>query len=137
MTTTPSATRRYTTAALVIGTGGSGLRAAIELREVGRHPQVLLTAATKGDGVEALRTAIDAHRRALDDPGASVGVAARRASRAHARIREAVDRARAASFWDARTEVLARWVESVVGGRATVAQAASRLVEDSPPESRP
>lgn len=35
MTTTPSATRRYTTAALVIGTGGSGLRAAIELSERG------------------------------------------------------------------------------------------------------
>lgn len=35
MTTTASATRRYTTAALVIGTGGSGLRAAIELSERG------------------------------------------------------------------------------------------------------
>lgn len=35
MTPPASATRRYTTAALVIGTGGSGLRAAIELSERG------------------------------------------------------------------------------------------------------
>lgn len=135
------------------------LRAAIELREVGRHPQVLLTAATTGDGVEALRTAIDAHRlaqvdpagaladlgnlgRARSGPGASEGLAARRASRAEARIRDAVDRARSAAFWAVRAEALAGWVKSVVGGRATVAQAASTLVRDlpsasPPPEPRP
>lgn len=128
------------------------LRAAIELREVGIRPRVLLTAATKGDGVEALRDAIDAHRRALEEapgPGAARGtggggdLGGRRASRAEARIRDAVDRARSAAFWAGRTPELARWVESVVGGRATVAEAASRLVEAPgapgarPPESRP
>jgi LAO/AO transport system kinase len=121
------------------------LRAAIELREVGIRPPVLLTTATKGDGVEALREAIDAHRRALAAPadGAAHGtggggdLAGRRASRAEARIRDAVDRARAAAFWAGRTGALAGWVESVVGGRATVAEAASRLVEAPSPTPPP
>ncbi len=125
------------------------LRAAIELREVGIRPPVLLATATKGDGVEALRDAIDAHRRALEEVpghGATRGtggggdLAGRRASRAEARIRDAVDRARAAAFWAGRAPALAGWVESVVGGRATVAEAASRLVEapspTPPPERR-
>ena len=122
------------------------LRAAIELREAGIRPPVLLTAATKGDGVDALRDAIDAHRRGLeaapaDGTGRGTGgggdLAGRRASRAEARIRDAVDRARAAAFWAGRTGALAGWVESVVGGRATVAEAASRLVSDPSPTPPP
>ncbi|MFO0931626.1 MAG: methylmalonyl Co-A mutase-associated GTPase MeaB [Planctomycetota bacterium] len=122
------------------------LRAAIELREAGIRPPVLLTTATKGDGVEALRDAIDAHRRGLeaapaDGAGRGTGgpgdLAGRRASRAEARIRDAVDRARAAAFWAGRTGALAGWVESVVGGRATVAEAASRLVADPSPTPPP
>ncbi len=100
--------------------------------------------ATKGDGVEALRTAIDAHRRALDDRGAAHGPGAATSPAAgprvpHARIRDAVDRARAAAFWGRPRTGGARRGGSnrVVGGRATVAQAASRLVEDSPHASVP
>ncbi|MBL9089293.1 MAG: methylmalonyl Co-A mutase-associated GTPase MeaB [Planctomycetia bacterium] len=118
------------------------LRAAIELRETGVRPPVLLATATKGTGVEALRDAIDGHRRGLEAPpgdgalrgtGGGADLVGRRASRAEARIRDAVDRARSAAFWSGRAAALAGWVELVVGGRATVAEAASRLVEDPPP----
>lgn len=107
------------------------LRAAIELRERGRRPDVLLTTASEGRGVAELAAAIDAHRR---DLAAAGGLGSRRAERALARVRDEVDRRRARAFWAARAGDLARLVAEVVDGRMTVAAAADRLDDVRPPE---
>jgi LAO/AO transport system kinase len=88
-------------------------------------PPVLKTVATAGDGVEALRAAVDGRARASD------ALATRRTARARSRIRALVDAARSRSWWGAREAALARWTETVAAGRATAAEAAARLAAES------
>ncbi len=90
-----------------------------------RRPEVLLTTATTGGGVEALRAAIDGHRAALACDGA---LEARRAARSLARIRDEVDRRRGDAFWRERGRDLERLAADVAAGRMTVAAAAGRLL---------
>ena len=86
-------------------------------------PPVLRTVATRGEGVEALREAIDARL----DVHAAGDLRQRRLARARQRIRSAVDRQRAASFWGPRGEALDLAAGRVVDGEVGVAEAARRL----------
>lgn len=107
------------------------LTAALELREVGPRPEVLLTCATKGEGgggIEALRLAIDRHRAQLEAATSGPNLRARREARALSRIRDAVDRARADAFWPQHASALAALVAAVVEGRTTAAAAARTLL---------
>lgn len=114
------------------------LAAALELREVGPRPEVLLACATKGGGgggIEALRLAIDRHRSQLEAATSGPTLRARREARALARIRDAVDRARADAFWPHHASALAALVADVVEGRTTVAAAAGALTDRQSQES--
>ncbi len=98
------------------------LEAGLALRD--RPPPPLFrTVATCGEGVETLREAIDQrlHESAADD------LRQRRLARARGRIRDAVDRRRAADFWGPRGEALDRAASAVVDGDRGVAEAARRL----------
>ena len=95
------------------------LRASLDLRP-GGAPPIVTTVATTGDGVGDLLVEIDGR---LDrDEGT-----ARRTERAAARIRDAVDRGRAARFWRDREVLLAELAASVAEGSASVAAAVRRL----------
>jgi LAO/AO transport system kinase len=104
------------------------LEAGLALRE-GPPPPVLVTVATTGDGVDALRDAVD-HRAAERHADLLL---ARRRQRATARIREAVNRARVRRWWEGREEALAAGADAVVRGEATVAAVARRLLGGGTP----
>jgi LAO/AO transport system kinase len=101
------------------------LRAGLELRDPSApRPPVLLVSAATGDGVPSLLEAIEAR---ASSPGREGAFAPRRLARARERIRDEVDRRRAAGFWSSRAERLDRLAREVCEGRATVGDAASAL----------
>ncbi len=102
----------------------AALRSAAELRDA-PAPPILETTATTGAGVDELRQLLDA--RVGDAEGESLR--ARRLERAHARLRAAVDRARAHRYWAAREDALARAAEAVAAGDTTPAAAVRDLLE--------
>jgi LAO/AO transport system kinase len=101
--------------------------------EVGARaaPPVLRTVATAGEGVEALRGAVEARARGGE------ALAARRTARARARVRALVDGARARAWWPEREAALGQWADAVAAGRATAAWAAARLAGGAGPEEVP
>jgi GTPase len=90
-------------------------------------PPVLVTIATRGDGVEALRELLD--ERAA--PAARAALAARRLGRARRRVRLEADRLRAEAFWSRHGTLLDRLAGEVAAGRTTAAGAAARLVQEA------
>jgi LAO/AO transport system kinase len=104
----------------------AALQGALELKE-GPRPEVLRTVATTGDGVEALRAAIEG--RAASSHAADL--AAKRLDRARARIRDAVDRSRAAAWWASRGEALEKAAKEAAAGRGTPAAHAARLLGET------
>jgi len=104
----------------------SELEVAVELRSTGAKPPVLRTTATIGEGADALRAAIDG--RTGSSPDAAPQLLARRQARARLRVRDEVDRRRAAEFWPSREAELDRLAAEVVGGARTPASAASTLL---------
>jgi LAO/AO transport system kinase len=105
------------------------LEAAVDLRAQPTQPRVLRTTATEGEGVDALRAAIDERAAA----GAEA-FRARREARALARIRDEVERRRGREFWAARGAALACLAAEVVDGTTTVAAAADRLLAKRAPD---
>ena len=95
------------------------LEAAFELRS-GPCPPILKTVASKGDGIWAVREAID--RRMEHD--VHEAVCDRRLERARRRIRSEVDRRRTASWWERRMDALEAAARDVRAGELTVADAA-------------
>jgi LAO/AO transport system kinase len=102
----------------------SEIAAAVELRTTGAKPKVMVTVATDGTGVAELHAAIDSHGKEL---AAGAGLSSRRAARARARVREAVESRLVASFWNGKTDALDRAAADVAAGKATVAQAAAAI----------
>lgn len=101
------------------------LEAALDLR-AGPRPPVLRTVAHKGEGVEAVREAIDARMA----PALEGAMATRRFERARHRIRSEVDRCRARTWWAARSEILDVSARAVASGETTVTAAAARLLKE-------
>lgn len=106
----------------------AALKAAFELRAgapgLPPAPPVLLTTATTGAGVEALREALDG--RAGSEQAEVLG--ARRIARARRRIAAEVDRRRAAAFWPGHEAGLAASAAEVAAGRIALAEAVARLL---------
>jgi LAO/AO transport system kinase len=106
----------------------AALKAAFELRAKGPglppEPPVLLTTATTGAGVEALREALDVRV----GEGRAEALGARRLERARRRIVAEVDRRRAAAWWHERADALAGLARDVASGRLDCGAAASRLL---------
>jgi LAO/AO transport system kinase len=100
------------------------LEAAFDLR-TGPRPPILKTVASRGEGVWAVREAVDA--RMQHDAQASVG--ARRLERARRRIRAEVDRRRLEGWWRGRQEALDAAARDVAAGELTVADAAEWFAE--------
>ena len=98
-----------------------GLEAGLQLRAK-EAPRILKTIATKGEGVDAVRDAIDQRLQADDGE-----VEARRRARARMRIREVVDRSRAARYWETHHGELESLAAEVIQGTISVAGAAARL----------
>jgi LAO/AO transport system kinase len=94
--------------------------------EVWAHP-VLLTAAARGEGTDALIEALDRHRRWMQ---ASGELAARRTRRLAARTREVVDRAVHRWIWkETRAEaMLAERLEDLASGRISPYELAGDIV---------
>lgn len=112
--------------------GAEGLAAelevAVELRSTSAKPPVLRTTATTGEGVEAL---LEVLLRFGEGREGEAALAARRLARARLRVREEVDRRRAAAFWATRGAELERLAAEVAVGRTTAAGAASTLLVSS------
>jgi LAO/AO transport system kinase len=105
----------------------TALQSAAALREA-PAPPILRTVATTGEGLAALRAALDA--RAAADGEA---LARRRLVRARARLRAAVDRRRAEAFWAGRGEALERAARAVAEGRQGTAEALETLLGGDAP----
>lgn len=103
----------------------ASLRAAFELRQGVPVPPVLKTVATKGEGVEALRAAIDARTA----PSRAAETAQRRQGRVRRRLMADVDRRRGAAFWPARAAALEAVLAEVLAGRLPLHAGAQRLLE--------
>ncbi len=119
--------------------GAEGLAAelevAVELRSTTSKPPVLRTTATTGEGVEALVAFLERFGAGATGTAA---LDARRLARARLRVREEVDRRRAAGFWASREGELERLAADVAAARTTAAAAASTLLGESPaPPRRP
>ena len=104
----------------------SELEVAVELRFTDAKPPVLKTVATTGEGVAALMAFVDARRG--EAPGAAERLVTRRLARARLRVREEVDRRRAALFWAAHEADLDRVAGEVATRGRTPADAASTLL---------
>lgn len=100
------------------------LEAAFDLR-AGTRPPILKTVASKGEGIWAVREAVDA--RMQQDAQESVGT--RRLERARRRIRAEVDRRRMEAWWASRGEALDAAARDVTAGELTVADAAEWFAE--------
>jgi len=100
------------------------LDGALSLR-AGGPPTLLRTVATRGEGVEALREAIETVLS-----GAPERLQARRRVRARDRIRARVDRARQVRWWRGREAALDAAARRVAEGAVTPAQAAAAFLEE-------
>jgi len=99
----------------------AALQGAAELRDA-VAPPVLKTVATRGEGLEALRRALDARASSAGE-----ALAVRRLERARARLRAAVDRRRATAFWADRADALERLAREVADGSRGAAEAIAML----------
>lgn len=106
----------------------SSLKAAFELRTGLKAPPVLRTVATTGEGVEAVRAAIDARTR----PEHGAEQAQRRRARLERRLVAEVNRRRAEAFWTTRQAALHAVVDDLAAGRTGLAAATRRLLEAGP-----
>lgn len=106
----------------------ASLKAAFELRTGVPAPPVLSAVATTGEGVEAVRAAIDARAR----PEHGTEQAARRRARLQRRLVAEVDRRRAEAFWASRDAALNVVVDDLAAGRTGLVAAARRLLEGGP-----
>ncbi|MFV1958504.1 MAG: ArgK/MeaB family GTPase, partial [Planctomycetota bacterium] len=100
-----------------------GLRAGLALGDR-TAPPILCTIATRGEGVEELREALDARTGS----GHRVALLSRRLDRARRRLRGAVDAARARTFWAGREAALEEEAARVARGGCLVGEAAARLI---------
>ena len=100
----------------------AALESAAELRAA-PPPPIVQTVATRAEGVPALKALLDA--RAGAD---AQTLAARRHARARARLRAAVDRRRAETWWRAREDALEAAAAEVAEGRASAAAQVEALL---------
>jgi LAO/AO transport system kinase len=91
------------------------------------EPPVITTVAVKGDGVDELIAALDAHHAWLESSGAH---ARRRAERLKARTRSVVERALKRWAWDemGAEELVAARLEDVAAGRRSPYQVAAEIM---------
>ena len=112
------------------GGAGTSLRPSVSapLRSEAWDPTVVLTVAAKGEGVEGLISALDAHHEWLT---ASGSLAERRRGRLLQRTREVVDRATRRWVWDeTRAEALiAERLDEVVQGRLSPYDVAAEVLD--------
>jgi LAO/AO transport system kinase len=101
------------------------LDGALSLR-AGGAPALFRTVATRGEGVDALRDAVEAFLS-----GAPGRLAARRRARARDRIRARVDRALRERWWNGREAALDEAAERVARGALTPAEAAAALLAEA------